>query len=739
MSQNSVLPNIFFSPQENSLIINNEPGANRQYNVPVLSKDGGLANDSITMKMKAGRLELNHKGVKQTLKRSADEAQLDNDTSKYITDWLDKKCPDLLFLDTNKNKEVIVKGYVQSGKTSFMLCSALKFMFGPESMSSIIVLRNATGDQTQIDLRLRGLKEEMTSYMSSRDMSSVIDFTVLDGSANNEDIKDAMSGINPQIFVVLGNDSRIRRLNKVIRKIDNPKFALFIDEADSNDTGSSKRTGEIGYLKDTSKFLFYISATILDIGLREDETKTENLENLENIDNLESETPEITVPSNVYMLRDVPHYMGLDKLVHRTLPEQALPCNKNDHDAFVRDPNLRDFIEKFSEFEPHDVKMLGARHPQHCLISCGVVIKPQQAVFCHIAKTTDCAVILYNGEGVDLFHHSLVGKKIVIPLSDGRRVVGGRKCDWCENAHTFNKNIGISEMIQYLKDNGGVEKFPRIITISGKLAGRGISFVSSDYGKYLQSFSQPGIPKMIGWRLTSMYYVPSPMTTQPNIMQAIGRVCCVVRDNIPTYVYLNEEVFFDLRKAYWTQEELVIRARAIQGDDHDIDIGEAIRQVRMNKSKLSKRRLTISGARRIPVENTVEWFEDDGGFDTSNIYNTQTISDDWEYKATTEVIPKIDVSEITMDPKEYERLTKKMFPSWSQSDTNISTFMSNIDPNKLYTTAELKEQCLHNSIRLVDVVIDTTGKSNKYGSIMKRVKGGYKMYEELVSVYEKYF
>ena len=721
MSHVNVKPNIFFSPQENALVINKEPVANIQYNVPIMGESG--ASD-MTLKIEGGDLIIKHRDtVTRTLKRNSDDTA--SDTGKYIVDWLHNRCADLAFVDKNDKKEVVVKGYVQSGKTSFMLCSALKFMFGPSSMSSIIVLRNATGDQTQIDLRLRGLRQEMNDALRVHDSTSVVDFNVLDGSATGSDISAAMTGRNPQIFVVLGNDSRLKRLNNTLRKLQNPRFALFIDEADSNDTGDSKRTGEIGFLKDNAESLYYISATILDIGLR---------------DIVITEDDSVSLPpSNVYMLQDVPHYMGLDKLIHRTLTEKALPCNKNDDVPFARDPNLMGFIDRFSKFEPHDVKMMGLKHPQHCLISSGSVIVPQKSVFSYIASKTDCAVILYNGEGIDLFHHSLVDKRIVIPLSDGRRVVGGQKCDWCIGAHTFNKSIGIAEMIQYLKDNGGVEKFPRIITISGKLAGRGISFVSSDYGRYLRSFSHSSPPKMIGWRLTSMYYIPSPMTTQPNLMQAVGRVCCVVRDNIPTHIYLNEEVFFDLRKAYWTQEELVIRARNIQEGNADMDIGEAIRQVRMNKTKLSKRRLTVSGVRRIDPEKTVEWFEDDGGFDVVGTYNANE-SDDTEWEgATRSVVPTQNIEDLEMDPAEFERLTKKMFPQWSKGETNISTFMANLDPGKLYTTAELKEHCLHNSIRMSDVVLDTSGKSNKYGSVMKKTMGGYQMYNELVSSYENWF
>ena len=65
--------------------------------------------------------------------------------------------------------------------------------------------------------------------------------------------------------------------------------------------------------------------------------------------------------------------------------------------------------------------------------------------------------------------------------------------------------------------------------------------------------------------------------------------------------------------------------------------------------------------------------------------------------------------------------------------------MQQLDPHKIYTTAELKEHCLHNSVRMGDVVFDVSGKSNKYGSIMQKVKGGYRLYCDLVKCYEANF
>jgi hypothetical protein len=222
-------------------------------------------------------------------------------------------------------------------------------------------------------------------------------------------------------------------------------------------------------------------------------------------------------------------------------------------------------------------------------------------------------------------------------------------------------------------------------------------------------------------------------------MQAVGRCCCVVRDNITTYIYTNEDVFADLKKAYWTQEELVIRARAAQ-EGYEMNINDAIKQVRMNKSKLSKRRLTVNGVRRVARENVVEWFEDDGGFSIDTYNNVETMDDEWEYESTV-VIPdrSSELENITLPLLEFVRLTEKMFPSWSNSETSIARFMQQLDPDKLYNTRELKECCLHNSIRLGDIVYDESGKSNKYGSIMEKKSGGFMMYEELVMCYKKYF
>lgn len=641
--------------------------------------------------------------------------------SDAVIEWIHRKCPDIdhidyMFDSDNQNKEqLIIKGYVQSGKTSFMLCSSLKYMFGPSSMSSIIVLRNAVGDSTQINARIRDMKANIIDYLRAKNVNYEVDIIVLGDSVPSDEFDSAMTGAFPRIFVVLGNGSQLRRVNTMMKKVTNPNYALFIDEADSNDTGDNRRIDEMSLLKEGASRMFYISATILEIGLREDNSD-----------------------ENIYMLQDVPHYMGIEKLTHRPLEFPAESNNRKDDDPTINDPNMGSFVSMFEKLEPHQVEFLETSHPQHCLITCGTVILPQQKLFKFISDH-NIAVLLYNGDGIDLYHRSLDGENVAIK-SGGGRTLSSDSCKWRPGAHSFGQAISIANVLQWLKDNGGVERFPRIITISGKLAGRGISFVSDDYGKYLGSFVDNTPPKWIGWRLTSMYYVPSKNTSQPNMMQCVGRVCCVVRDNIQTFLYANDEVLVDIRKAYWSQEELVARSRQLQ-EGNDLKIREAMHQVKMNNMKLSKRPLTTAGVKRIRTENVVEWFEEDGGFVIDDTYEKQQGEDNgWDFKTPSmKVTPTINTDDITIGLDEWRRLTTKMFKHWSSNSSHIAEFMHNLDPEKIYTKAMMTELCVHNNIRVGDVVTDKSGKSNKYGSIIKCSSSKYILYPELVTAYKLNF
>ena len=237
-----------------------------------------------------------------------------------------------------------------------------------------------------------------------------------------------------------------------------------------------------------------------------------------------------------------------------------------------------------------------------------------------------------------------------------------------------------------------------------------------------------------------MYYVPSATTSQPNLIQSIGRLCCVVRDDIQTCLYANDDVFADLRKAYWTQEELIARAKEVQDQSEnpgETRIGDVMKKLKMTKTKLSKRPLTVSNAKRLCSEQVVDG--DDGGFDIDETYEKE-VEDKSAFQWQYEVPADFDEEDAGMSKGEFFRLTTRMFPAWAVDDSRIALFMQDIDPNKLYTKTEMTEVCMNNRIKLSDVTDDPTRGWNKHGKLIQIVKGKkYRLYPVLVDAYEKSF
>lgn len=720
---------ILFSKSDGMVVFDEDPLPNRVYPVGVLNDAGKvipnlkyelrMVGSNLSIFDRRGSIQFQMQASSMNLKRTRTEI----DQTDAIGDWLDSRCPDLSRLDdmfdidgNPASRSLTVKGHVQSGKTSFMVCSAMKYMFGPNSMSSIIVLRDSVGDYVQINSRIKEMKQDMSTHLRIQNVVDNVDFATLDDKVDAAQFKHAMSGMNPKIFVVLGNNVQLKKLNDLLKKtVGVKKFAVFIDEADSNDTGTSGRKDEMDKLKAAALRTFYISATILDLELRDSVEK-----------------------KDVFLLQENPNYMGIEKIAHRLLPLPALASNRVEDDPLENDPNLEDFVVRFSKLEPHDVGILSLKHPQICLMTCGCVTKPQQRIFCASADY-DVTVILYNGDGIELFDRSLIDEEIVIK-NDCDRMISSSECDWCEGAHSFSNAVSIAGVVQWLKDNGGVDRFPRIIIISGKLAGRGISFTSADYGKYLREFESGIAPSWMGWRLTSMYYVPSATTSQPNLIQSIGRLCCVVRDDIQTCLYANDDVFSDLRKAYWTQEELIARAKEVQDQSENPDetrIGDEMKKLKMKKAKLSKRPLTVGTVKRLSSEQMVDG--DDGGFDMDETYDKEVEDQsafEWQY----EVPADFDEEDAGMSKGEFFRLTTRMFPAWAVDDSRIALFMQDLDPNKLYNKTEMTELCMNNRIKLSDVTDDPTRGWNKHGKLIQIVGGKkYRLYPVLVDAYEKSF
>lgn len=521
-------------------------------------------------------------------------------------------------------RHFLVKGYVQSGKTKYMIASALAYF--SIGVSSIIVVRDSIGDKDQLSERIEQVQDSLNETLKeyNRPLTDIVKIKEDFKSCN---FKDSFNGMNPKIFVLLGNNTQVTALLNELKKLDSAYYTLFIDEADEVETSeASLKSLCLNELKEHAIETYHVSATILEIGLGRQ------------IDN-----------GNVILLDTPQGYRGLETVTHCPISSSSKPCNNTKDDPFEKVPDLNNFLLKYKDQEPYHASLGDFAHPHNTLINIGIAVEPQQKVFSR-AGDYGITVILYNGNGTTLYSKFLASQTVTIKYKNNTKSETGQKVSWMKGAHHFAK-LHVSHVLQWLKENGGAHKFPNIINISGKRAGRGMSFTSLDYGKYLSAW-QSGIPPgFTSWRTTGMIYVTSDNTSQPNLMQCAGRLCCVIFDNLPTIIYTPLETYEDIRKAYWTQEELLARARKQQANS-GFTLKVAMLGIKMAKAKLclAKRSLTQEALKAIPVANKVrDDSGEEGAFDMAETYNALPEMSRMEKEEIRTTMGRDDVSQQSTD------------------------------------------------------------------------------------------
>jgi hypothetical protein len=167
----------------------------------------------------------------------------------------------------------------------------------------------------------------------------------------------------------------------------------------------------------------------------------------------------------------------------------------------------------------------------------------------------------YDSKGMILYSPSLQYPTIQInheryKLKNGKYVI---------------ENRSVSELLQYLKENGGAERFPVIVIISGRLANRMFSFVSKDYE----------------WHLTHQRLYMSNSADCTTLLQSV-RLCGIYHDTIPLTLSCDMELFKSLRKAFELQQQLIEK---IYQEERHITIEEFVKEGHVEKNQIPKRKL----------------------------------------------------------------------------------------------------------------------------------------------------
>lgn len=529
-----------------------------------------------------------------------------------------------------KDKKVIVKGFIQSGKTNFIITASALFNFVGDKNIAIIT-RNSTDEQAQLINRIVHFNSELRKVIDSKEG---------DFFSKSENI-----------FVEIGNASRIRTLIKKLKKKD---YVLFIDEVDFMDTSDTKTVTELAKLKENAYCNFGISATIMDSILKTEETELIVLSKPEN-------------------------YRGIESFITKNLLNASSVLTKTISDPIVEDTNLDEYLREFSVKSPYFVPLYSDYHPIDTLIRVSKALDPNRRLLSYIATHyPSIPCMFYSGNGsIELYIPNITTP---IKLSDGRRSKIDRlktknELEELDGVYHFFTSTSPSCVKEWLYENGGVTVYPRIITLAGQLASRCISYGASNFEKCKAE-------NKLWWHLTEMYLSSSASTDQPELMQTAGRLCVATPrgDNIPLTLYSTKEVEEDLIKAYWIQEELIDRANT----EYSMGSGpfwKLIQDIPIYNSKIPSKKRSLT--KKIEYELNRVHTKNDGGYDIK-CYKFDKV-DEEEKKVEVEVEKRIKLRDLDYIEKTKRRIRETL----RKGNTFISIFLNQIDINTTYKMNEL--------------------------------------------------
>jgi hypothetical protein len=159
-----------------------------------------------------------------------------------------------------KNKRIVVKGYVQSGKTLFMITGTYKFL--SRGFNVVIVLRNSKKDKEQIKGRIHSITKKLYDWLP-KNYKSHFNIKVLDNIKPENILKISKK---QTVYISIGHEAPLKKYVDMLNDHPelNKKFALFIDEVDFIDSGNTEVEKQIAKLKEKCYCRFEVSATVLD-------------------------------------------------------------------------------------------------------------------------------------------------------------------------------------------------------------------------------------------------------------------------------------------------------------------------------------------------------------------------------------------------------------------------------------------------------------------------------------------
>jgi hypothetical protein len=461
------------------------------------------------------------------------------------------------------DKFVTISGDVQSGKTKAMRYCMLKNKLA--GRKSLLIVRNIKDDVHQFITGTLLFNKDLRNT-SFRDEYNIIAET-LTGLA---------AWMNPQsnidTLIVLANGRQLHKVNEAL-KLRKIGFSIFMDEADMivnsvrTDTSKYNLRNQLDYLVEYAQRVMCVTATSLGLFFKEGYQIRSK---------------------NILTLKHPPHYKGIDQLhfseVIMKSKKKAIDIFSEEFIKIVKSKDtlvFKNAIQKGSEMEDHPVVLLNKTSNLN---------KDQLAMLYPIINSPELkkkwAYIVYNRHGIQIFHHSFGGKVVQI---------AGVKGKTSGNGLLSFLHIGIQDCLQYLKDNGGVDRFGYIIISAGFLAARGINYCSRDFE----------------WHLTGEFLVRPKSSYSEDLMQSL-RLCGIYKDNIPLTLWTTKDVWDDILKTLSLRQNIILDM--VKKDGVLEDMLDEYRVVRkdMPKRKITKPKHTFKIIAHVTTDISEEELEKQG-------------------------------------------------------------------------------------------------------------------------------
>jgi hypothetical protein len=393
----------------------------------------------------------------------------------------------------------LLKGKIQAGKTAMILAICQLGLY--YNISSIVIVRKIDNDKDQMKDRAREFCQRYKTNLSK--VITVAEHITADSNLNLQQIEWALMGRDSKLIICMCNPEQISRVSKAVINLSKQnclaRYFLIIDEADDLLYGKNSETNKFyqHYLQlfNLATRIVFSTGTIYDVIFKE-----HNLLNC-----------------NIIDLSVEPSYKGIEHFIPRYIP------NTIARDKI--DPEMKALYKELISTYPN-------YHPVIILHKTTTFIKQQKKIQDNIKSFfPQVTTIVHNGSDTRLYSNQLTEPSLTI---SGYYTVQNNKM------FSFRK-LGINKILQYLKDQGGTSRFPYIVIISGRLADRGLSFVSTDYR----------------WHLTHQIYLPAKTarSTSANLLQAL-RLCGKYQDNLKLYLITTEEVYSECLKADRMQDKV---------------------------------------------------------------------------------------------------------------------------------------------------------------------------------------